>query len=77
MKAIQTRYYGPTNTLGARIKAIADGVKAVTISYPHEYNAEEAHRVAAQKLADKYGWNNALVGGALPNGDYAFCMVPK
>ncbi len=77
MKAIQTRYYGPTNTRGSRIKAWAEGVKSVSIPYPHELSGEDVHRAAADKLAAKYGWDNALIGGGLPNGDYAFCMVPK
>jgi hypothetical protein len=76
MKAIQTRYYGPTNTRGSRIRAWAEGVGAVSIPYPHELSGEDAHRAAAEKLAAKYGWTNMLVGGGLPNGDYAFCMVP-
>jgi hypothetical protein len=76
MKAIQTRYYGPTNTRGSRIKAWAEGVGSVSIPYPHELSGEDVHRAAADKLAAKYGWKNKLVGGGLPNGDYAFCMVP-
>ena len=77
MKAIQTRYYGPTNTRGSRIKAWAEGVGSVSIPYPHELSGEDVHRAAAEKLASKYGWTNTLIGGGLPNGDYAFCMVPK
>jgi hypothetical protein len=53
MKAIQTRYLGPTNYKGSRIKAWADGWGSVTISYPHEYNTEQAHWWAAKALIDK------------------------
>lgn len=51
-QAIETRYLGPTNTKGGRIKASCWGGSA-TISYPHEMNSDEAHRAAAQALIDK------------------------
>ena len=53
MKAIQTRYLGPTDYKGSRIKAWADGWDSVTIGYPHEYNTERAHYQAALALIDK------------------------
>lgn len=48
---IRTKYLGPTNTRGARIKAWA-GDRSVTIPYPYELNTEDAHMAAADKLAD-------------------------
>ena len=47
------------------------------ISIPYDYAAgsgEGPHRKAAEALCKKLGWDNAetLVGGQLPNGDYAF-----
>jgi hypothetical protein len=78
MKAIQTRYYGPTNTRGARIKAWAEGVGSIFVPYPYGRNdGQDAHQYAAECFSDRVGWDNALVGGGLPNGDYAFCMIPK
>ena len=80
MKAIQTRYYGPTNTKPSKIKAWAEGVAPVYVTYgslPDDLSGEAAFRYVAEQLAAKYGWANTLVGGGLPNGDYAFCMVPK
>jgi hypothetical protein len=75
MKAIQTRYYGPTNTRGARIKAWAEGVKSIYIPYPYESDAFSGAAEAATQLAKKYGWTNDLVGGTLPNGDNVFVML--
>jgi hypothetical protein len=70
MQAITTKFLGATNTRGSRIKATCDA-GSVTISYPHELNYREAHRKAAQALADKLGWNTdsygSLIGGGLPN----------
>lgn len=71
MQAIQTKYLGATNNRGSRIKATA-GAGSVTIPYPHELSDHAVHRVAAQALADKFGWKGELLGGTLPNGDHAF-----
>lgn len=46
---IRTRYLGPTNTKGARIRA-TNGVRSVTIPYPYELDTEDAHMKAADKL---------------------------
>lgn len=76
MKAIQARYLGPTNYRGSRIKAWAEGVGSVTIPYPHELSGENVYRLAAETLCKRQGWPTAIVGGGLPNGDYAFCFLP-
>jgi hypothetical protein len=49
---IRTRYLGPTDTRGARIRA-TNGARSVTIPYPHELSVEDAHVSAAEKLVDK------------------------
>ncbi len=77
MKAIQTRYLGPTNTRGSRIVAWVEGGHRVIIPYPHELSGEEVHKAAALALCQMLGWTHELVGGGLPNGDYAFCLVAK
>jgi hypothetical protein len=65
MKAIRTKYHGPTATKGARITATEpDGAKA-TIRYPSELNSDQAHALAAQTLCRKMGWTGTLVSGAL------------
>jgi len=72
MKAVMTRFIPASNVRGARIKASAEGVKSLTISYPHEMNAEQGHRLAAEKLATRQGWKGDFCGGMLPGGDWAF-----
>jgi hypothetical protein len=74
MQAIQTRYFGPTDVKGARIKAFAEA-GSVTISYPHELSGQAVHRKAAEALAAKFGWNYKYLGAQLSNGDYAFVPV--
>ena len=75
MQAIQTRYLGPTNSRGARIKAWA-AAGSLTIPYPYELSGQACHRAAAEALREKLGWDecayNELLGGQLANGDYAF-----
>jgi hypothetical protein len=75
MQAIQTRYLGPTNTRGSRIKAWT-AAGSITIPYPHELSGQACYRAAAEALALKLEWNTRfygqLLGGCLPNGDYVF-----
>lgn len=74
MKAIITKYHGPTNFKGSRISASdMDGNRA-TISYPHELSGEACHFAAAQALCKKMGWGGKMAGGALKNG-YAFVFL--
>lgn len=75
MKAIQTRYHGATNHKGARIVAMADGVKNLTMSYPYELSGAAVHAAAAVALCKRMNWDyGRLVSGVLPNGDYVFCF---
>jgi hypothetical protein len=75
MQAIITKYFGPTNSRGSRIKATA-AAGSVTISYPYELSGQACHRAAAEALVQKMGWNDAhyggLLGGQLPSGEYVF-----
>lgn len=75
MQTIQTRYLSPTNTRGPRIKAWA-AAGSITIPYPHKLSGQAVHRAAAESLIIKLDWTDPaygpLLGGCLPNGDYAF-----
>ena len=75
MQAIQTRYLGPTNSRGSRIKATC-AAGSITIPYPYELSGQACHRKAAEALVTKLGWNDShyggLLGGQLESGDYAF-----
>jgi hypothetical protein len=76
MQAIQTKYMGPTNTKGSRIKATC-AAGSVTIDYPHELSGMDCHAKVAYALLAKMHWDYKLVGGQLANGDYAFVMVDQ
>ena len=73
MQAIETRYLGPTNTRGARIKATSASGKSVTVPYPYEEtHGMSAHWPAAKALAESLGWSaGEYVGGGTKNG-YVF-----
>lgn len=74
MQAIVTKYIGPTNRRGSRIKATA-AAGSVTVSYDPALDYEPNHRAAADALARKFGWNRENITGQLPNGDY--CHLAK
>jgi len=80
MQAILTRYLGPTNSRGARIKATC-AAGSITISYPHDLSGQAVHRKAAEALVSKLDWTHSnygtLLGGQLDSGDYAFVFNSK
>jgi len=65
MKAIQTKYHGPTTVRGSRISASDLDGNRVIISMPSELNHDEAHRAAAEALCRKMGWTGVLAQGGL------------
>ena len=68
MQAIVTKYLGPTNTLGARIKVQAYGGSR-TYSWDYAQGVDENHDNAALWFAEEMQWlhKHRLVGGSLPN----------
>lgn len=74
MKAIITKYHGPTNCKGSRITASDSGGNKVTIGYPYELSGEEVYRAAAVKLCEKMKWDTNLLGGSTKDG-YVFVFA--
>lgn len=74
-QAIETKWLGPTNVRGSRVKAKAEA-GSITLPWDHSLNSDENHRKAAEALAAKFGWvgdyYGTLHGGALPGRGYAF-----
>ena len=78
-QAIETRFIGPTNTHGSRIKAICQA-RTVTVERDHALNIEDAHFAAALTLAQKLGWTtdgSNMRGGGMPgkHTGYAFVFI--
>jgi hypothetical protein len=73
MKAISTKYIGPTNYKGSRIKAYAEGGNSITLSYDDALNSDKNHLAAAVALRDKMNWKGGgkLLGGGTEKG-YVF-----
>lgn len=75
MKAITTRYYGPTNSRGSHVLAVEpDGQKLYT-SWEHGLDSEANHREAAQALCDKLGWTGEFLSGWAGGNEYAHVFL--
>jgi hypothetical protein len=74
-QAIETRYLGPTNTKGGRIKATA-WAGSVTVGYDYALDVQENHKAAADALIAKLGWTGTFAQGGNVKGDgYYFVNV--
>lgn len=82
MQAIRTVYFGPSNVRGSRIKATA-AAGSLTVDYDHALRSgiEANHRVAAEALIAKFGWNvdgyGSLASGCLPDGSWAHVLTGR
>ena len=74
---ITTKYLGPTNSRGSRVKAIARNSwgelrgASVTISWDHSLNSAENHAEAVRALADSLGWVGTWAMGHTEEGAVA------
>ncbi len=82
MIAIHTKFIGPSNTRGARIKAYSVGTQSipgfsVTIPYP-DVDVVPAHFQAVIALVEKHGlnWNleNMRYGDSADGLGFSFCF---
>ncbi len=67
-QAIETKYLGPTDTKGSRVKATAQA-GSITLSWDDALYIDANHAKAARALADKFGWPGDLWGGGNAAGD--------
>ena len=54
-QAIKTKYIGPTNSKGSRVKATCDA-GSITINWQDALNTERNHAAARDALCVKLGW---------------------
>jgi hypothetical protein len=73
-QAIQTKFLGPTNSRGSRVKAFA-AAGSVTISWDPRLNPERNHKAAAEIFANRMNWEGTWNAGTLPNGDMVFVVT--
>lgn len=77
MQAIQTRFFGPTNTRGARIKAFSEAFpRGVTVSWDHALNSEDNHNAAARAFIVAHEWYGTWLRGGSPDskGNVYVCL---
>lgn len=76
---IVTKYLGPTNTKGSRVKATAGGGASVLLSWDYELNEADNHAAAAIALIEKrWGYPSDTVtlrGGACHGGGDLFAWA--
>lgn len=76
MQSITTKYLGPTNHRGSRIKARTyTGRCSVTVQWEYGISASENHAAAAKALADLLGWSGDWVMGETDASGYVFVNV--
>lgn len=73
-QAISTKYIGPTNTRGSRVKATSASGHTLTLAWADELDVDANHRYAAGELATKLQWAGTWHGGATEAG-YCFVCV--
>lgn len=80
MRAIVTKYHGPTNFRGSRVSAIDEGYsdipRRVTVSWDHALSSEENHAAAVRAAVRRWGWSGRWIGGGLRHG-WAFVYAGK
>ena len=72
---ITTKFIGPTNYRGARIKASCQA-GSITIAYPYDESISDSHWMAAQELIKKLGlnWGTEFTVGSDNTGYY---FIPR
>lgn len=76
MQSIITKYLGPSNFRGARIKAKATGgAGSMTRSYDYALNTEENHRASAKAFAKHLQWPGTWIEGDLGDGMGGYVYV--
>ena len=78
MKAIQTKYFCPTNTKGARIKVWAADNKAKFADYDYSANMPDMCEKIATDYAERLGWlqngQYVIESGCLDGGHYCHVL---
>lgn len=77
MKAIITKYHGPTNTRGSRISASDQDGNRISMSYESDLSSENMHDKVAKALCVKMGWTgHSLVRGGFPDSNVYVMLAP-
>lgn len=73
--AVQSRFLGPTDTKGARVKVTRcdrtpEGlpVQSLTVSWDHSLSTSDNHTAAIKAFVDQLGWDGTWVTGGTVDG---------
>jgi len=75
MRAIITKYLGPSDTKGSRIKASVDDLPSVTIHYDDALSSEQNHVAAAVALLDRLGWADRPLATGCTDAFYVHVLL--
>lgn len=74
-QSITTKYLGPTNSRGSRVKVSAPA-GSVTVSWDYGVGETEMHAKAVRALIEKLGWDGTwAAGGNADNSGYVFVWL--
>jgi hypothetical protein len=77
MQAITTKYLGPTNFRGSRVKASCQA-KTLIFGWQDNLNSSANHLAAAKALAAQLGWNyGRWIEAGLPDGSSVWVCDSK
>jgi hypothetical protein len=85
MQAIVTRYLGPTNYKGSRVKAMCEArPRGVVVGWDYGASngtalseSEANHDRAARALIESMGWFGTWARGALPSGGFCYVCIKR
>ena len=78
LTSITTKYMGPTNKRGSRVKATSANGNSITLSWDCGLGTDDNHDAAAVALCSKMDWPHDLVCGGSANGHgHVYVMLPK
>jgi hypothetical protein len=86
MRAITTKYLGPTDTRGSRVKVSdpgyaskSDGTRArvVYVSWDDALDGAGNFAAAARVALQRWDWSGTWVGGSLDTADVFVCIQPR
>jgi len=73
MQAIQTKYIGPRNVRGSRVKAWTPGGSSITLHWDSSKDSDDNHVAAARALCEKLKWDGRWIGGGTKCGSVFVC----
>ena len=66
-QAIETRFFGPTNHRGARIRVRCQA-RTMFVAWDYSLGIDHNHDAAARELAEKLEWRGRWFGGGSASG---------